>query len=372
MKKDDLLNLEILSKIVIQLKSSQIETTRKLNEDIDNLKSENLKNLMELREKYDSEIYFLKEEFNLFRINSLEKEKFHSQEISEMKTKFDKNMIELREDMLKLLNKYESRFETQDEEIEMLKNKCEMADCKICNFQSFKVHFFMCEQCTFCVCSDCMQVCKRCRIARCQECLVKCMCCSSTLCNSCIKKCESCMVDSCSDCFDKCAYCNTFICKKCLKSCRSCEKSFCRKCAALCIKCDESVSCNNCLDKDGINERCICGKLYCFTCEDDCKDCTVPIFWENNSRIFQGFHTKSASEIPSKCLIKLDILQKGIDTSHLGLTTDPDLKDTEKATENFWSLCLNSGEKFSTSVTKRKEFLGLSMLRRLKSEILSI
>jgi hypothetical protein len=53
-------------------------------------------------------------------------------------------------------------------------------------------------------------------------------------------------------------------------------------------------------------------------------------------------------------LIKFIILHKGIDTSHLGLTSDSELKDCEKATENFWSLCLNSGEKFSTSDYKKK------------------
>jgi hypothetical protein len=354
MKKEDQLNLEILSKIVIQLKTSQVESIKKFNEEVENLKSENGKNMMEIREKYDSEIYQLKDELNLVKTNSKERKKFYFQEISEMKSKFEKTMIELREDMLKLLNKYETRFQTQDEEIEVLKNKCEMADCKICNFQSFKVHFFICEQCTSCVCSDCMEVCKRCRITRCQECLIKGNCCTALLCTECIKRCESCLSSNCGDCFDKCGYCNALMCKKCLKNCRNCEKIYCKKCAAECVKCGESVSCNKCLDKEGINDRCICGSLYCFTCEDDCKECTVPICWDNNSRIFQGFHCKSASVIPTRCMIKFDILHKGIDTSHLGFTSDLELKDSEKATENFWSLCLNSGEKFSTSDYKKK------------------
>jgi len=48
------------------------------------------------------------------------------------------------------------------------------------------------------------------------------------------------------------------------------------------------------------------------------------------------------------------VVNKGIDTTHIGLTVDAEFLKEEKATENFWSLCLNTGEKFSTIEYKKK------------------
>jgi hypothetical protein len=256
--------------------------------------------------------------------------------------------------MLKLLQKYEDKFQTQDDEIDVLKRKCEMVDCKICNFQSFKVHFFVCEECNESICTNCLQVCKNCRKARCLSCLEKCNNCEDRLCKDCSIDCKACKKDSCKDCYEKCFFCATSLCKKCLILCRKCDKFFCPDCASKCEKCGDSVSCKNCYEKDGTNERCICGKLYCFNCEDDCTDCTIPCFWENESRIFQGFHTKSSASIPTRSLIKFNVLHKGIDTTHLGITTDVEFKSDDRATDNFWSVCLNSGEKFSTTEYKKK------------------
>jgi hypothetical protein len=288
----------------------------------------------------------------------LVKDKNYQNEISELKGKFEKSNIELREDMLKLLQKYENKFQTRDDEIDILKQKCEMIDCKVCNYQSFKVHFFNCEECNFSICTNCLQVCKNCRKARCLECLKKCNNCQNLLCKDCYYQCVVCSLYNCKECFTNCFSCKTNYCNKCLIKCRKCEKSFCteksKKCTAKCEKCFESVSCMNCYEKDGTNERCLCGKLYCFNCEDECKECTLPMLWDNGNRIFQGFHTRSANCIPNKCLIKLFIIHKGIDTSHIGLTSDSEFKVLDKATENFWSICLNSGEKFSTSDYKKK------------------
>ena len=60
------------------------------------------------------------------------------------------------------------------------------------------------------------------------------------------------------------------------------------------------------------------------------------------------------NNLPNKCLVKLLIIHKGIDTTHIGLTVDSEISSEEKATENFWSLCLNTGEKFSTVEYKKK------------------
>jgi hypothetical protein len=174
MKKEEQLNFEILSKIVIGLKTSQNESIKKINEEIENFKNEGTKNIMDIREKYDMEIFVLKNELNDMKLILAKKETDNSLEMNEMKSKYEKTIMDVREDMLKLLKKYETRFETQDEEIDILKKKCEMADCKICQFQSFKVNFFICTMCNYCICSECMQVCKNCGVTKCIECLIKC------------------------------------------------------------------------------------------------------------------------------------------------------------------------------------------------------
>lgn len=364
MNKDDQNNLEILSKLVIQLKIGLNDVTKKFNEEITDLKSDYLKNTIDSRERYDKEILLLKEEINDTKVKLAEKDKYYVSEIQDLKGKFEKSVIELREDMLKLLKKYETKFLIQDDEIEDLKKKCEMSECKICSFQSFKVHFFICEKCNDSICSNCLQVCKECRTAQCSMCLKKCKNCNELLCSNCEVNCVSCLDSSCKECFSNCYSCNKTICVKCLNKCRKCEKLFCSNrlqteddgkiCCAKCVKCDDSISCKICVDKDSVNERCLCGKLLCFNCEDECLDCTVPILWNNDSRIFKGFHIKSAQSLPNKCLVKLFIINKGIDTTHIGVTSDSELKMEDKATENFWSICLNSGEKFSTGEYKKK------------------
>ena len=82
------LNLEILSKIVMNIKTSQIETTKKILDEILNLKNENNKCVQEIQIKFDTEVNSLKEGFLQQRIKSEEKEKFYLNEINNLKSKF--------------------------------------------------------------------------------------------------------------------------------------------------------------------------------------------------------------------------------------------------------------------------------------------
>jgi hypothetical protein len=341
-------NLEILSKIVMNIKTSQIESSKKFSEEILNLKNENIKNVQEIQIKYDTEIDSLKEELQQQKFKFEEKEKFFINEINDLKSKFERTTLEIREDMLKLLHKYEEKFHSQDEEIEVLKNKCEMTECKICNFQSFKVHFHNCEECSQLICSDCLLVCENCRKTKCSSCLIKCKSCEEKFCKECAIKCTSCNDFSNSSCFDNCKFCEIKICKKCLSNCRSCQNLFCitdkqdniSSCAAKCDKCKVPVSCQSCsVNENFILDKCLCGKLYCTNCEDDCQVCTENILWLNESKIFQGFHTISKNPIPNKCLIKFSILHKGIDTTHLGLTIDKNNMPTRNYMAEIRSAC---------------------------------
>lgn len=351
---EDKLNIEILSKIVIQLKTTQTESIKALNLEINSLKEDHAKQYNEMRERFEKDNYKLQEEIREVKDKALEREKTLAHEIISTRAKFEKDVIELREDMLKLLNKYESKFINQDDEIDSLKKKCELSECKVCNYQSFKVHFFSCPDCQNVVCSNCLQVCKNCKATSCTGCLKKCNNCMELECMKCLIGCNCCSNLSCKECFSDCYLCQSKECKKCLTSCRKCEKPYCGKCAMNCEKCKGGISCRSCFEKDNLNEKCICGKVYCFSCEDECEDCSVPCSWENNSRIFQGFHTKTAHTLPSRCLLKFLVLSKGIETTHLGLTIDSEFKFTDTPTENFWSLCLNTGEKFSTVDYKKK------------------
>jgi hypothetical protein len=354
MNKEDQINIEILSKIIIQLKTSHNELLKKFNDEIANIKNDNNLSIIELREKYDQEVKILKEENAELKQNTTIIEKKFSSEISDFKKKTEKNFIELREDMLKLLKKYEDKFQNQDEEILILKNKCEMENCKICNFESFKIHFITCEQCNDYICSKCLLNCTNCRGSMCLGCLTKCHKCSEYLCQICVKSCQSCSSPTCKDCFDKCATCNSFYCKTCLTNCRKCEDLICSGCSVNCEYCKVPVSCKTCFEKNIDKEKCSCGKLLCYDCEDSCTECSIPCLWTNDSRIFQGYHTRSKMFLPENCLIKIFVHNKGIDTTHLGLTIDKEFKFPDKATENFWSLCLNSGEKFSAVDYKKK------------------
>ena len=346
--------LELLSKLIIQLKTTLNETTKQLTNEINLLKTESNEKINHLQSTHSQEIENNKIEI-LNLTNNLKKQELQcNSAVSELRNKFDKDTIDLREDMLKLLRKYENKFQTQDDEIDVLKQKCEISECTICKFESFKVHFFSCSECPSIVCSNCLLTCKSCKKTRCLSCLKKCVNCYEQLCSDCTIKCTKCKIESCSDCFESCVLCNKKECKKCLNICRKCEKSYCKSCAANCEKCDACVSCKVCCDKDSVNEKCLCGKLYCFNCEDECEECTIPCVWENDSRIFKGFHIKSKNVIPAKCMIKLNINNKGIDTTHLGLTTDSEFKSNDMPTENFWSMVVNTGEKFSTVDYKKR------------------
>lgn len=351
---DEKISMEILSKIVIQLKTTQTESIKSFKEEINNLKTEHAKCYNELRERFETENFKLQAEILETKLKSQEKERVLTNEIMNVRAKFDKDVVDLREDLLKLLNKYESKFINQDDEIDALKKKCELSECNVCKYQSFKVHFFDCPDCKSIVCSNCLQVCKSCKATSCTGCLKKCGICGHLECIKCMKECNVCGKYNSRECFDNCYMCGVNECKNCLISCRKCEKSFCSKCGTKCVKCNMSISCLNCFEKDNTNEKCICGKIYCFNCEDECEECSVPCSWENNSRVFQGFHIKSASNIPNKCLLKFLVVAKGIETTHLGLTTDSEFKFKDSPTENFWSLCLNTGEKFSTSDYRKK------------------
>lgn len=346
--------IEVLSKLVIQLKTSLNDNVKQFTEDISKLKTDSNEKINQLQIAQAKEEENFKKEVESLKLLLKYQEVNFSNHIHELKSKFDKDTLDLREDMLKLLRKYESKFQTQDDEIDVLKQKCEITECTICKFESFKIHFLTCSECPKTVCTNCLLICKTCKKTRCLSCLLKCKNCSESVCSECSINCTSCKIDSCSDCFEACILCEKKECKKCLNLCRKCEKNYCRNCASKCEKCDACVSCKQCFEKDKVNEKCLCGKLYCFSCEDECEECTIPCVWENDSRIFKGFHVKSKNVIPSKCLIKLNINSKGIDTTHLGLTTDNDFKSNDMPTENFWSIVVNTGEKFSTVYYKKK------------------
>ncbi len=94
MDKEEQLNIEILSKIVIGLKTSQLETTKILTDEIENIKTENAKNFMSLREKYDGDIMTLNEQLMEAKLKTLNMEKNYLNEINEMRMKFEKNNYE--------------------------------------------------------------------------------------------------------------------------------------------------------------------------------------------------------------------------------------------------------------------------------------
>ena len=351
---DEKINIEILSKIVIQLKSKYTESIMDLTQEITNLKQDHSKQNNELRQMFEIEKIKIREELIELKSKNKEIEKNLMNEIVNIKSKFEKDVLDLREDMLKLLNKYESKFINQDDEIDSIKKKCELTECKVCNYKSFKIHFFNCLDCYSIVCSNCLQVCKNCKGTSCLNCLKKCNFCNESECIKCSILCKYCEGFSCKQCFKNCYICEANKCKKCLNSCRKCDNIFCNNCAMKCERCMLSISCQKCFDKDNSNEKCICGKVYCFSCEDDCENCSIPCVWENNSKIFQGFHTKSSNSLPNRCLLKFFVVSKGIETTHLGLTNDFQFKLSDSPTENFWSICLNTGEKFSTSDYKKK------------------
>lgn len=346
--------IELLSKLVIQLKTSQNENLKNTNEEINKWKTESQEKINELEIKHANQIDALSSEVNILKNQISTQEKNHNTILADLKNKFDKDILDLREDMLKLLKKYESKFQTQDDEIDVLKQKCEISNCNICNFESFKVHFNICSECQSIICSNCLQNCKSCKYTKCTNCFKRCNGCTEYLCDKCCISCNNCSKFSCVDCFEACLSCKENQCKKCLMDCRKCDLKYCTKCGAKCEKCGGCVSCITCLEKDQLNERCICGKLYCFNCEDECESCTVPCLWENDSRIFKGYHIKSKNVLPNKCLVKLNINTKGIETTHLGLTIDSVFRSDDMPTENFWSLVTNTGEKFSTVEYKKK------------------
>ena len=119
---DEKISMEILSKIVIQLKTTQTESIKSFKEEINNLKTEHAKTYNELRERFQTENLKLQNEIMETKQKTQEIEKVLTNEMTNMRCKFDKDVIELREDLLKLLRKYESRFINQDDEIDALKN----------------------------------------------------------------------------------------------------------------------------------------------------------------------------------------------------------------------------------------------------------
>ena len=355
MSSDDKLSLEILSNIVIQLKANQTLAEKTLSDEMALLKLEQAKITQSLAENYKNEISDLK-----FEISELKEKNAliiidNKKELNETRIRFEKEIVNLREDMLTLLKKYEKKFVTQDDEIDNLKTKCELSECSICCFQSFKVHFSECEDCSKLICSDCLITCKSCNIIRCSVCLVKCTNCDEILCNSCKLKCDSCELLSCKKCFSNCYICKeSNKCNKCIKACTLCNKIYCYKDSVKCDKCANSVVCNYCYTKGSEALKCLCGQLYCFNCEDDCKECNAPCLWENQTRLFVGFHTKTLLPLPEKCLVKVRINNKGNLTTQIGVTNDTEFRTEDSATENFWALCLDSGEKFSSSEYRKK------------------
>lgn len=349
---DDNSNMEILSKIVIQLKQELKDSVKTLKSEISELK---LNKESKNNTSNSKEIDELKSEIiNLNKKNCENEEKFQER-LQIYESRYEKLDKELREDMLKLLKKYENKFETQDNEIENLKEKCEMGNCSNCGVENFRINLKDCEFCFTSICVDCLKNCKKCDTMKCTKCLFECKCCKELICEkeNCAKNCEICTEKFCDLCKESCLKCNKTFDKFCTIKCRICELNVCFNCCKKCENCDDAVICETCFQKNPKNENCICGKFLCFNCEDQCESCKIPFTFLDNNRIFQGFHTKSKDFLPNKCLIKLVILQKGIDTTHIGLTID-DLKIEEKATENFWSLCLNTGEKFSTMDYKKK------------------
>lgn len=75
---------------------------------------------------------------------------------------------------------------------------------------------------------------------------------------------------SCKNCFSKCNSCNENYCKKCLKTiCERCDKKICKKCAIKCFSCGK-IMCKEHLTKDKISE-----KFYCDNCLKTCERCSM-------------------------------------------------------------------------------------------------
>lgn len=356
MNTDEIMNLENISKLTIQLGTQLKETSAKFQEEINLLHEENDKTVKGIDLQYKREIQSLKQEIAFCKEKIIEVENNSSKETSVLRTKFEKDVIGLREDMLKLLEKFESKFQNQDEDIVVLKQKCELYDCSFCGFQSFKIHFFHCEECSSVICSSCMQECKECKAVKCLHCLKKCNNCEKKFCKKCVENCKLCTGITCKECIKSCYCCSTSTCSKCMSICRVCSKSYCsdNNCASKCSLCEKTVCCKSCFEINKATELCVCGKLYCFNCEDSCQSCLYPCIWDTNSRVFTGYHTKTIQQLPTKSIVKLYISKKGIETTHLGITKDSEFKANDRPTETFWSLCLNSGEKFSTEDYKKK------------------
>lgn len=378
---DDLkTNMEILSKIVIQLKSEQKDLMKNLKAEIEEIKVANNLSKQKTEEIHEKQIQNLSSEISNLKNEMKKIEEKNSEFLTIIESKLEKTDKDLRDDMLKLLKKYESKFQTQDDEIENLKEKCEMAKCAFCDFESFLVHFKLCPKCNENVCMSCLKNCKKCDDVKCAKCLCECNTCLDLFCNNyietnqinanhngelnidskdynknlCLLNCKLCKGFFCEKCNFACSACNNATCKLCLQECRLCKKQICKSCCKQCEKCFKPIICNCCYEKNSEAEKCICGKTLCFQCEDECSDCNIPFTFLSNTRIFTGFHTRSQDFLPNKCLIKMLVVNKGIDTTHIGLTVDAEFLKEEKATENFWSLCLNTGEKFSTLEYKKK------------------
>lgn len=358
MQSDDKSSLEILSKLVIQLKTEQKEIVKTLRSEMDEIKENNIANIKRLKEAHEAQIQSLANEIKQLQTKLDQSQEKNSEILLSNQNKLEKTDKELRDDMLKLLKKYESKFQIQDDEIENLKDKCEINKCPNCNFESFRVHFKECTQCNCRICLTCMKDCKKCEIVNCTKCQKQCNTCLEGFCydemQKCVKQCDLCMEYFCEKCNQNCKSCNRNYCGQCLKECRICLNHLCKDCCELCQKCSKPIICKACFFKNSPCEKCTCGKTLCLDCEDECNECNIPFTWSNGSRIFQGFHIRSLDYLPNKCIIKILIKNKGIDTTHIGLTIDTEFASEEKATENFWSLCLNTGEKFSTSEYKKK------------------
>ena len=103
-------------------------------------------------------------------------------------------------------------------------------------------------------------------------------------CNKKIKKINLCSSGhiSCDDCFSKCHSCLDYYCKKCLcEICEICNKSICKKCSVRCFNCSKMI-CSSHTIQDKIFQ-----KYHCNNCLKICERCgrkKEPINFKNSKR----------------------------------------------------------------------------------------
>ena len=107
MSEDLKTNLEILSKIVIQLKSEQKDIVKTLKAEIEELKESNTLLIKNSKENNNLEVQNLTNEINLLKKTIGELVDKNNENLKDFQISLEQTDKDLREDMFKLLKKYE-------------------------------------------------------------------------------------------------------------------------------------------------------------------------------------------------------------------------------------------------------------------------